>query len=44
MLDSPAPPKRGFIPEVTAYHLESEDAPMAINWQGRKTKPFQYPA
>jgi hypothetical protein len=33
--------KRGFIPEVTAYHLESEDAPMAANWQGRKTKPFQ---
>lgn len=35
--------KRGFIPEVTAYHLESEDAPMAVNWKGRKTKPFQHP-
>ena len=36
--------KRGFIPEVIAYHLESEDAPMAVNWKGRRTKPFQYPA
>jgi hypothetical protein len=32
--------KRGFIPEVIAYHLESEQAPMAVNWQGRKTKRF----
>jgi hypothetical protein len=32
--------KRGFIPEVTAYHLESEAAEMAVNWKGRKTKPF----
>jgi glycosyl transferase family 2 len=32
--------KRGFIPEVTAYHLESESAEMAVNWKGRKTKPF----
>lgn len=32
--------KRGFIPEITAYHLESEFAEMATNWQGRKTKPF----
>jgi hypothetical protein len=32
--------KRGFIPEVIAYHLESETAEMAINWKGRKTKPF----
>ena len=33
--------KRGFLPEVIAYHLESEDAPMAVNWKGRQTKPFQ---
>lgn len=33
--------KRGFLPEVIAYHLESEQAPMAVNWAGRKTKPFQ---
>lgn len=32
--------RRGFLPEVTAYHLESEMAPMCINWQERKTKPF----
>ena len=34
--------KRSLIPEIVAYHLESEDAPMAVNWKGRKTKPFQY--
>jgi hypothetical protein len=28
--------KRGFIPELQAYHLESEDAPMAVNWKGRR--------
>jgi hypothetical protein len=32
--------KRGFIPEVIAWHLESENAPMAVNWKGRKTKAF----
>lgn len=32
--------KRGFIPEVIAFHLESEQAPMAVNWSGRKTKQF----
>lgn len=32
--------KRGFLPELIGYHLESEDAPMAVNWRGRKTKPF----
>jgi hypothetical protein len=32
--------KRGFIPEITAYHLESEPAAMATNWQKRVTKPF----
>lgn len=33
--------KRALIPEIIAYHLESEDAVMAVNWSGRKTKPFQ---
>jgi len=32
--------KRALIPEMIAYHLESEHAPMAENWKGRKTKPF----
>jgi hypothetical protein len=32
--------KRGFIPEITAYHLESEQAEMAVNWKKRTTKPF----
>lgn len=34
--------KRGFIPEITAYHLESEFAEMGVNWKGRKTKPFAH--
>lgn len=29
--------KRGFLPEIIAYHLESEKAPQGINWSGRKT-------
>ncbi len=33
--------KRGFLPEIIAYHLESENAPMAVNWAGRKTKRFE---
>lgn len=32
--------KRGFLPEIIAYHLESEEAPMGVNWKGRKTKRF----
>ncbi|MGC2399470.1 MAG: glycosyltransferase family A protein [Acidobacteriaceae bacterium] len=34
--------KRGFIPEVVGYHLESTDASMSANWYGRKTAPFTY--
>ena len=32
--------KRQLLPEIIAYHLESESAPMAVNWKGRATKPF----
>jgi hypothetical protein len=32
--------KRGFLPEVVCYHLESEAAEMAVNWKGRQTKRF----
>lgn len=34
--------KRGFIPEVIGYHLESEDAANAINWSGRMSAPFNH--
>ena len=36
--------KRGFIPEVIAYHLESEDAGMESNWRGRTTSRFELAA
>lgn len=36
--------KRALVPEIVAYHLESENAPMAANWAGRKTKAFGVPA
>jgi hypothetical protein len=32
--------KRQLLPEIIAYHLESENAEMALNWKGRRTKPF----
>jgi len=32
--------KRGFIPEIIGYHLESEDASKAVNWNGRVSKRF----
>jgi hypothetical protein len=34
--------KRALFPEVIVFHLESEAAPMAVNWRKRGTKPFQY--
>ncbi len=34
--------KRGFIPEIIGYHLETEDAVKASNWSGRKTAPFTH--
>lgn len=34
--------KRGFIPEIVGYHLESDDATRASNWNGRKTAPFSF--
>jgi hypothetical protein len=32
--------RRALIPEIVAYHLESEDASMALNWAGRQSAPF----
>jgi hypothetical protein len=32
--------KRGFIPELIGYHLESEDAAHGSNWNGRTTARF----
>jgi hypothetical protein len=32
--------KRGFIPEVVGYHLESDDATHGGNWNGRTTSRF----
>jgi hypothetical protein len=32
---------RGFIPELVAYHLETEDSGYGTNWGGRKTKQFE---
>lgn len=35
--------ERVLIPEIVGYHLESDDASMAANWNGRTTAPFEYP-
>lgn len=32
--------KRLLLPNIFVYHLASEDAPMGINWEGRKTRAF----
>jgi hypothetical protein len=34
--------KRALIPEIIGYHLESDDASMAANWDGRTTAPFTH--
>ena len=34
--------KRGFIPEIVGYHLESKDSKMMSNWHGRVTAPFTH--
>lgn len=35
--------RRHMLPEIVAFHLESEPAPQGINWSGRKTRPFRKP-
>jgi hypothetical protein len=36
--------RRALIPEVIAYHLESEPGDLGKNWKGRRSKPFMsYP-
>jgi hypothetical protein len=32
--------KRGLLPEIMTVHLESEKAPNAMNWRGRRSKRF----
>lgn len=34
--------QRGFIPEIIAYHLESDAMEMGANWSGRITKEFTF--
>jgi hypothetical protein len=36
------PARRDFLPEIIAYHLESDrEAPQGANWEGRTTPPFE---
>jgi hypothetical protein len=32
--------RRGFLPELLGYHLESADSKGEMNWEGRKSLPF----
>jgi glycosyltransferase involved in cell wall biosynthesis len=32
---------RHLLPEIICYHLESENAPLGANWNGRKTRRFE---
>lgn len=34
--------KRGFLPEIVGYHIESDDSRMEANWAGRTTAPFEF--
>ncbi len=36
--------KRALLPEAVAVHLESEAAPMGVNWCGRRSRRFGPPA
>lgn len=36
--------KRRLIPDIIAIHLDSCDAPIGANWNGRKTPPFDLKA
>lgn len=33
--------RRAMLPEIIAFHLESEKAAQGVNWNGRQTAPFE---